>query len=55
MIDPYSSPCKKGDVIGVIVDVTSGKLEFSRNGFPIGIAFFNIKGPLSPCISLLKG
>lgn len=55
MIENFTTPSRKGDVIGVVVDLNSGRLEFTRNGLSLGIAFENIKGPVSPCISLLKG
>jgi hypothetical protein len=55
IIDPYTTPSRKGDIIGLVVDLNSGKLEFTRNGLSLGIAFSNLKGPLSPCVSLLKG
>ena len=55
MIENFTTPSRKGDIIGVVVDLNSGRLEFTRNGLSIGIAFENIKGPVSPCISLLKG
>lgn len=55
MIENFTTPSRKGDIIGVVVDLNSGRLEFTRNGISIGIAFENLKGPVSPCISLLKG
>jgi hypothetical protein len=41
--------------VGVIVDLNQGTLEYSKNGVSLGTAFYDVKGPLSPCISLLKG
>jgi len=55
MIDTYTSPSGKEDVIGLVVDLNTGKLEFTRNGLSLGIAYENVKGPISPCVSLLKG
>lgn len=55
MIETYTSPSKKDDIVGLVVDLNSGRLEFTRNGLSLGIAFDNVKGPISPCVSLLKG
>ena len=55
MIENYTTSSRKGDVIGLKVDLNIGKLEFMRNGQSLGLAYDNIKGPISPCISLLKG
>lgn len=55
MIDTFTSPSKKDDLVGLVVDLNTGRLEFTRNGLSLGIAFENVKGPISPCISLLKG
>jgi hypothetical protein len=55
MIETYTTPSRKGDTIGIIVDLNSGRIEFTRNGLSLGIAYENVKGPISPCISLLKG
>jgi hypothetical protein len=55
IIENYTANSRKGDIIGVIVDLNTGRLEFTRNGLPLGVAYENIKGPISPCISLLKG
>lgn len=41
--------------MGVHVDLNAGTLEFSKNGKMLGIAYSDVRGPLSPCISLLKG
>jgi hypothetical protein len=35
--------------------LNAGTLEFSKNGKMLGFAFTDVKGPLTPCISLLKG
>jgi hypothetical protein len=53
--EEYTSGCRRGDIIGVIVDLNTGRLEFTKNGVSLGIAYENVKGPVSPCISLLKG
>ena len=55
MIDTYTTPSRRGDVIGLVVDLNTGRLEFTRNGLSLGIAYQNVKGPISPCVSLLKG
>ena len=55
MIDTYTSASRQGDIIGLVVDLNTGRLEFTRNGLSLGIAYENIKGPISPCVSLLKG
>lgn len=55
MIESYTTSSRKGDIIGVIVDLNTGRLEFTRNSLSLGIAYENVKGPISPCISLLKG
>jgi hypothetical protein len=55
MVETYTSQSRRGDVIGLVVDLNSGKLEFMRNGQSLGIAYENVKGPISPCVSLLKG
>lgn len=53
--EEYTQGSRRGDTIGVIVDLNTGRLEFTRNGVSLGIAYENVKGPISPCISLLKG
>ena len=53
--EEYTTGSRRGDIIGVIVDLNTGRLEFTRNGQSLGIAYENVKGPISPCISLLKG
>jgi hypothetical protein len=55
MIDKYTSPSRKDDIIGLIADLNTGRLEFTRNGLSLGIAYENVKGPITPCVSLLKG
>ena len=55
MIEGYTSSSRKGDLIGLKVDLNTGKLEYTRNGESLGVAYENVKGPISPCISLLKG
>ena len=55
MVETYTSSSRRGDIIGMVVDLNSGKLEFMRNGLSLGIAYENVKGPISPCVSLLKG
>ncbi len=54
-VEEYSGNFAKGDVIGVHVDLNQGTIEFSKNGKMLGLAYTDVKGPLSPCISLLKG
>ena len=54
-MEEYSGNFARGDIIGVHIDLNAGTLEFSKNGKMLGVAFNNVKGPLSPCISLLKG
>ncbi|CDW80411.1 btb poz domain-containing protein 2 [Stylonychia lemnae] len=53
--EDYTQGSRRGDIIGVIVDLNTGRLEFTKNGVSLGIAYENVKGPVSPCISLLKG
>ena len=53
--EEYTTGSRRLDVIGVIVDLNHGRLEFTRNGTSLGIAYENVKGPVSPCVSLLKG
>lgn len=55
MVETYTTSSRRGDVIGLIVDLNTGRLEFMRNGLSLGIAYENVKGPISPCVSLLKG
>mmetsp|Transcript_40442 Transcript_40442/g.61691 ORF Transcript_40442/g.61691 Transcript_40442/m.61691 type:complete len:207 (+) Transcript_40442:789-1409(+) len=55
IIENYATSSRRGDIIGVIVDLNTGRLEFTRNGISLGIAYENVKGPISPCVSLLKG
>ena len=55
MIEAYTSSSRKGDIIGVKIDLNVGTLEYFRNGESLGIAYENVKGPIAPCISLLKG
>ena len=54
-VEEYSGNFAKGDVVGVHIDLNVGTLEFSKNGKMLGLAYTDVKGPLSPCISLLKG
>ena len=54
-VEEYSGGFARGDVVGVHVDLNAGTLEFSKNGKMLGFAFTDVKGPLTPCISLLKG
>ncbi|MFM7852746.1 MAG: SPRY domain-containing protein [Flammeovirgaceae bacterium] len=54
-VEEYSSGFSRGDIVGVHVDLSAGTLEFSKNGKMLGLAFSDVKGPLTPCISLLKG
>jgi hypothetical protein len=55
LVSDYTVGFRRGDIVGVIVDLNNGRLEFTRNGESLGIAYENVKGPVSPCISLLKG
>ena len=55
IVSEYTSGFRRGDIVGIIVDLNNGRLEFTRNGESLGIAYENVKGPVSPCISLLKG
>lgn len=57
----YGDPCVAGDVIGIIPDITNGKLYFTRNGVvqgggdPVagtGAAFTGLSGAFFPAISL---
>lgn len=54
-VEEYTGCFARGDVVGVHVDLNQGTLEFSKNGKMLGVAYHDVKGPLSPCISLLKG
>lgn len=54
MVETYTTSSRRGDVIGLIVDLNTGRLEFMRNGLSLGIAYENVKGPISPCVSMLK-
>jgi len=53
--EEYTSCSKKGDRITVIVDFKTQTLEFLRNGASLGVAYKNIKPPVSPAVSLLSG
>ena len=55
MVETYPTSSRREDIIGLIVDLNTGRLEFMRNGLSLGIAYENVKGPISPCVSLLKG
>lgn len=52
MSSTYGDPFHKGDEIGVMVDLKQGNIEFYKNGRSLGIAFVNVTGPLSPCVTL---
>jgi hypothetical protein len=54
-VEEYSGGFARADIVGVHVDLNAGTLEFSKNGKMLGLAFTDVKGPLTPCISLLKG
>jgi hypothetical protein len=54
-VEEYSGNFARGDIVGVHIDLNAQTLEFSKNGKMLGVAYNNVKGPLSPCISLLKG
>ena len=52
----YATGSKRpADLIGVRLDLNVGTLEYYRNDQKLGIAFIGVKGPVSPCISLIKG
>ena len=55
MIESYTSSGKKGETLGLKVDLNTGRLEFTRNGVSLGLAYDNVTGPICPCVSLLKG
>ena len=46
-IEQYTTNSKKGDLIGLKVDLNTGCLEFTRNGLSLSIAYENIKVPIS--------
>jgi len=52
--EEYTTPCKRGDIITVKVDIMHQTLEFCRNGVSLGIAYNKVTGPLCPAVSLLK-
>ena len=54
-VEDYCNGFARGDIVGVIVDLNAGTIEFCKNGTPLGFAYTDVKGPLTPCISLLKG
>lgn len=44
-----------GDLVGLRVDLGTGRLEFTLNGHRLGVAFYDVRGPVSPAVALLKG
>mmetsp|Transcript_27636 Transcript_27636/g.49869 ORF Transcript_27636/g.49869 Transcript_27636/m.49869 type:complete len:282 (-) Transcript_27636:4031-4876(-) len=53
-VDEYAQPAQKGDVIGVRLEFSGedASLSFSKNGEDLGTTFTNLRGPLSPAVSL---
>ena len=51
----YGSTYTSGDVIGIVLALTSGTLTFYKNGVSQGIAFSGLSGTLYPDISSLTG
>jgi len=52
----YGPAGHSGDIIGVHLDLDVGTLSFSmNNSIDLGICFHDLKGPLSPVITLYKG
>ena len=47
----YGEKFCMGDVIGVILDLDKGTLEFERNGNNMGVAFENLSGELYPAVA----
>ncbi|CAL8088738.1 unnamed protein product [Orchesella dallaii] len=56
---PYGETWQAGDIIGCCIDLDEGKIDFYRNGKPLGTAFSNIRrGPgvaYFPAASLAYG
>lgn len=53
MIDYYAEPCQDGDVMGVLLDMTYGRLSFYRNGTYLGVAYRDIQAKrLFPIFSM---
>uniref|UniRef100_M4C065 B30.2/SPRY domain-containing protein n=1 Tax=Hyaloperonospora arabidopsidis (strain Emoy2) TaxID=559515 RepID=M4C065_HYAAE len=42
-IEYYADPCKDGDVVGVLLDMESGRLSFYVNGRNLGVAFTGVQ------------
>ena len=43
---------KQGDVVGVLLDLDLGELSFFLNGIDMGVAFYGMRGPLSPAVEM---
>jgi len=52
MSNAYGSAFGKGTVVGVLVDLSTREIRFFVNGTDLGVAFSNLNGSVSPCISL---
>ncbi len=43
---------KRGDVIGVLLDIEMGEISFYVNGEDLGVAYHDITGPLCPAVEM---
>ena len=53
--EEFTSPSKRGDVITARVDLRNKTLEYFRNGESLGVAYSDVRPPVIPAVSLLKG
>ncbi len=43
---------KRGDVIGVLLDLDMGELSFYVNGEDLGVAYHDLMAPLCPAVEM---
>ena len=53
--EDFATPSKRGDKITARVDLKARTLEFLRNGVSLGVAYTDVRPPVIPAVSLLKG
>ena len=51
MFSAYGAPYTTGDVIEMLLDLDNGRVSFTKNGVPQGIAFAELGGqPVMPAV-----
>lgn len=47
--EAYGATYTGGDIIGILLDMDTGDIEFFKNGVSQGIAYSNVAGTVTPC------